>query len=85
MKFCHDERGVLLVDGVEYMHIPNIEERSWIQEHMEGVDFRNEFSVEFKKKIYKDWWKRRVLKTICKSNTGTKRFQPRRGRKHDSC
>ena len=55
--------------GVEYMHIQNIEERSWIQEHMEGVDFRNEFTVEFKKKIYKDWWKRRALKTICKSNT----------------
>ena len=30
--------------GVEYMHIQNTEERSWIQEHMEGVDFRNEGS-----------------------------------------
>ena len=61
--------------GVEYMHIQNIEERSWIQEHMEGVDFRNEFSVEFKKKIYKDLVEAEGFENYLQvKHTGTKRF-----------
>ncbi|MBT3914779.1 MAG: 2-oxoglutarate dehydrogenase E1 component, partial [Rhodospirillaceae bacterium] len=30
--------------GVEYMHIQEIEERAWIQENVEGVDYRAKFS-----------------------------------------
>ncbi|MEE2761278.1 MAG: 2-oxoglutarate dehydrogenase E1 component, partial [Pseudomonadota bacterium] len=40
--------------GVEYMHIQDVEERAWIQEQMEGVDFRSGFSTDLKKRIYKD-------------------------------
>ena len=42
---------------------------------MEGVDFRNEFSVEFKKKIYKDLVEAEGFENYLQvKHTGTKRF-----------
>ena len=61
--------------GVEYMHIQEVEERAWIQEQMEGVDFRTNFSTEFKKNVYKDLVEAEGFENFLQvKHTGTKRF-----------
>jgi len=61
--------------GVEYMHIQEVEERAWIQEQMEGVPFRQNFSATLKKNIYKDIVEAEGFETYLQvKHTGTKRF-----------
>ena len=61
--------------GVEYMHIPEVEERAWIQEQVEGVDFRANFSTIFKKNVYKDIVEAEGFENYLQvKHTGTKRF-----------
>ena len=61
--------------GVEYMHIQEIEERSWIQEHVEGVDYRTKYSPELRRAIYKDMVEAEGFETYLQvKHTGTKRF-----------
>jgi 2-oxoglutarate dehydrogenase E1 component len=61
--------------GVEYMHIQDVEERAWIQEQMEGVDFRADFSADLKKRIYKDMVEAEGFENYLQvKHTGTKRF-----------
>jgi 2-oxoglutarate dehydrogenase E1 component len=61
--------------GVEYMHIQEVEERAWIQEQMEGVDFRAGFSADLKKRIYKDMVEAEGFENYLQvKHTGTKRF-----------
>ncbi len=40
--------------GVEYMHVQEIEERAWIQRHVEEVDWRARLTPEAKLGIYRD-------------------------------
>jgi len=61
--------------GVEYMHIQDVEERAWIQEQMEGGDFRADFSADLKKRIYKDMVEAEGFENYLQvKHTGTKRF-----------
>ena len=61
--------------GVEYMHIQEIEERAWIQQNMEGVDFKADYSPELKRKVYKDLVEAEGFETYLQmKHTGTKRF-----------
>ena len=61
--------------GVEYMHIQELEERTWIQENIEGVDYKSSNSPELKRAIYKDLVEAEGFETYLQmKHTGTKRF-----------
>ena len=61
--------------GVEYMHIQESEERAWIQNAIEGYNYRKEFSPGLKKMIYKDLIEAEGFENFLQvKHTGTKRF-----------
>lgn len=61
--------------GVEYMHIQEMEERAWIQQHVEGVDYRSQYSEELRKAIYRDMVEAEGFESFLQiKHTGTKRF-----------
>ena len=61
--------------GVEYMHIQEMEERAWIQEHIEGVNYKSKFSPALRRAIYKDMVEAEGFETYLQmKHTGTKRF-----------
>ncbi|MDA0238592.1 MAG: 2-oxoglutarate dehydrogenase E1 component [Proteobacteria bacterium] len=61
--------------GVEYMHIQEIEERAWIQERVEGIDFESDITPEIKKDIYRQLVEAEGFETYLQvKHTGTKRF-----------
>ncbi|MBT7267800.1 MAG: 2-oxoglutarate dehydrogenase E1 component, partial [Rhodospirillaceae bacterium] len=61
--------------GVEYMHIQEMEERAWIQEHVEGIDYKSKYSPDLRRAIYKDMVEAEGFETYLQmKHTGTKRF-----------
>ena len=61
--------------GVEYMHIQEIEERAWIQEQVEAVDYRSLFSANLKTTIFKDLVQAEGFENFLQlKHTGSKRF-----------
>ncbi len=61
--------------GVEYMHIQETEERAWIQNAVEGYNYRTEFSPRLKKMIFKDLIEAEGFENFLQvKHTGTKRF-----------
>jgi 2-oxoglutarate dehydrogenase E1 component len=61
--------------GVEYMHIQEMEERAWIQEHVEGVNYKAKYSPNLRRAIYKDMVEAEGFETYLQmKHTGTKRF-----------
>lgn len=61
--------------GVEYMHIQEIEERAWIQERVEGIDFETDITPEIKKDVYRQLVEAEGFETYLQvKHTGTKRF-----------
>ena len=61
--------------GVEYMHMQEIEQRAWIQENVEGVDYRKNYSDDVKKNVYRDIVEAEGFENYLQvKHTGTKRF-----------
>ncbi len=61
--------------GIEYMHIQEMEERAWIQENIEGTDYKSSYSPELRRAIYKDLVEAEGFETYLQmKHTGTKRF-----------
>mgnify|MGYP000274207707 CR=1 FL=1 len=61
--------------GVEYMHITEIEERAWIQQSVEGVDFRASMPPDLKKAIFQDLVEAEGFENYLQVKyPGTKRF-----------
>ena len=61
--------------GVEYMHIQEMEERAWIQQNIEGVDYKSNYSPDLRRAIYKDLVEAEGFETYLQmKHTGTKRF-----------
>ena len=61
--------------GVEYMHIQETEEREWIAQHIEGVDYHALISADDKKEIYKSLVEADGFENYLQvKHTGTKRF-----------
>ncbi len=61
--------------GLEYMHIQEIDERSWLQERFEDVSWRPELTKEEKVKIYKDLVEADGFEGFLNvKHAGTKRF-----------
>ena len=61
--------------GVEYMHIQEIEERAWIQNNIEGIDYKSDYTSDFRANIYKDLVRAEGFETYLQmKHTGTKRF-----------
>jgi 2-oxoglutarate dehydrogenase E1 component len=61
--------------GVEYMHIQEMEERTWIQKNIEGVDYKSNYSPDLRRAIYKDLVEAEGFETYLQmKHTGTKRF-----------
>ncbi len=61
--------------GVEYMHMQEIEQRAWIQENVEGVDYRGNYTDDQKKNIYRDIVEAEGFENYLQvKHTGTKRF-----------
>ena len=61
--------------GVEYMHIQEMEERAWIQQNIEGVDYKSNYSSDLRRAIYKDLVEAEGFETYLQmKHTGTKRF-----------
>ncbi|MFM1815433.1 MAG: 2-oxoglutarate decarboxylase, thiamin-requiring [Pseudomonadota bacterium] len=61
--------------GVEFMHITNPEQKSWIQERIEGEEKEVHFTVEGKKAIMNKLIEAEMFEQFCGAKyTGTKRF-----------
>ena len=61
--------------GIEYMHIQEIDERQWLQEHFEDVSWRPNLAGETKKRIYKELVEADGFETFLNiKHPGTKRF-----------
>jgi len=61
--------------GVEYMHVQEIEERAWIQRHVEEVDWRSRITPDMKKEIFRDLVQAEGFESFLQVKyPGTKRF-----------
>jgi 2-oxoglutarate dehydrogenase E1 component len=61
--------------GIEYMHIQEVDERQWLQEHFEDVSWRPNLAPETKKRIYKELVEADGFETFLNiKHSGTKRF-----------
>ena len=61
--------------GVEFMHIQDPEQKSWIQRHMEGAPWLNAFDVAAKRKILRQLTEAEGFEAFCQKRfVGTKRF-----------
>ncbi len=61
--------------GVEFMHITNPEQKSWIQERIEGEEKEVHFTLEGKKAILNKLMEAETFEQFCGAKyTGTKRF-----------
>jgi len=61
--------------GIEYMHIQEVDERQWLQEHFEDVSWRPTLAPETKKRIYKELVEADGFETFLNiKHSGTKRF-----------
>jgi 2-oxoglutarate dehydrogenase E1 component len=61
--------------GVEFMHIQDPDQKSWIQRQIEGVDWRKGFAAERRRKILRELIEAEDFETFCQRKfVGTKRF-----------
>ena len=61
--------------GVEFMHIQDPDQKSWIQRRVEGAPWATAFDAETKKKILKQLTEAEGLEVFCQKRfVGTKRF-----------
>ena len=61
--------------GVEFMHIQDPEQKSWIQRHMEGAPWLGAFDVAAKRKILRQLTEAEGFEAFCQKRfVGTKRF-----------
>ncbi|MDD2861626.1 MAG: thiamine pyrophosphate-dependent enzyme, partial [Acidiphilium sp.] len=61
--------------GVEFMHIQDPEQKSWIQRRIEGAPWRNTFSASEKRTILQHLTEAEGFETFCQRRyVGTKRF-----------
>ncbi len=61
--------------GVEYMHIQELDERIWMEDHMEGIDYQAGFSGDEKRRIYSQLVEADGFETFLNiKHKGTKRF-----------
>ncbi len=61
--------------GIEYMHIQEVDERQWLQEHFEDVSWRPNLAADTKKRIYKELVEADGFETFLNiKHSGTKRF-----------
>ncbi|MDP6174434.1 MAG: thiamine pyrophosphate-dependent enzyme, partial [Rhodospirillales bacterium] len=61
--------------GIEYMHIQELDERIWMEDHIEGVDYHAAFTPEEKITIYRQLVEADGFETFLNiKHKGTKRF-----------
>ncbi|HQT67773.1 MAG: 2-oxoglutarate dehydrogenase E1 component [Rhodospirillales bacterium 20-60-12] len=61
--------------GVEFMHIQDPEQKSWVQRRIEGAPWRQAFSTDEKRAILSQLTEAEAFETFCqKRYVGTKRF-----------